>query len=359
MKRLLSLFIIIVFCLILISCDSTDDETTGLERIPMSNLDIDADFDFQSTREVSVNIGILLRNGEPLPGIGFQVFTNSGGDRIAAGITDETGYYHTDLTVPSYYDSLYIIGFMSSLSLPIIADQVNYLFGQLDSTNRGGDFDKPQQTRDGFVYLDPYNSSGVPDSLDTDIISAEFLTRVDTSLPERYPVPQYHPDYLDPNAVNNIILEELCDVWITFVHEGAGYRNSLGFYTYDEADGPPESADEITHYIAFPNASLHASGGELYAGDKVYLGRFEGGTVIGWFLVANGWTGSSVSETRDRWYSDPQLNISEDSEFSQHTILLYDAQEEKLLLGIEDLRRSSGADDDFNDDEEYREDEEE
>jgi len=146
----------------------------------------------------------------------------------------------------------------------------------------------------------------------------------------------------------NIEIEELADVWLTFLHEGAGYKNSLGFYTYDINEGAPASADELAHTIIFPNASLYYGGGGLQSGDQIYLGQFPAGTVIGWFLVANGWNGSGVNENRQRYYSNSEYNPEADDLYKQHAILLFDDDEEKLLLSFEDLMRP-GGDNDFND----------
>ena len=349
-KIILCIFLIVI--LFMLGCDSNDeDNVSGLGHVPMNNLDIDDDFDFQSTQNVTVSIGVYLRNGDPIEGITFEVFNknpDNGGSRITAGITSESGMFYSDIIMPSYYDSIYVVGFMSTLQLPIVNGSVSYIFGSYDPDLPTAVF-KPDTKRDGFVYLDPYDDDGVPDSLEIDNLSEDFLERVNTSLPERKPVPEYHPDYLNPTAVNNIIIDETCDVWITFVHEGASLKNSIGFYTYNQEDGAPESTDNLVHYIVFPNASLDRSGGELQPGYKVYLGNFDAGRVIGWFLVRNGWTNGTVSETRQRWYSDPQLNYAENEETMQHMVLLYDAQEEKLLYGVEDMFRNQGANNDFND----------
>ena len=61
---------------------------------------------------------------------------------------------------------------------------------------------------------------------------------VDASFPERRPVPQYNPHYLTSGNELDVDVEQRSDVWVTFVAEGAGYRNSLGYYTYN-TNNPP------------------------------------------------------------------------------------------------------------------------
>jgi LruC domain-containing protein len=137
-------------------------------------------------------------------------------------------------------------------------------------------------------------------------------------------------------------------VWVTFVSEGAGYRNVLGFYTY-KTGNPPLSADQIdTVHVIFPNASFAGSGGGLYAGNKVHLGQFSKGTEIGWVLISDGFRGSI---TNGNWifYSDQKLNPEANSAIKQHFVLCNDIGRGKFLLGVEDIKRDSNSDNDFND----------
>ena len=51
--------------------------------------------------------------------------------------------------------------------------------------------------------------------------------------------------------------------------EGAGYRNSVGYYTYDTGS-PPTTVDDIdTAYSVFPNFSNYASGGGKKSSHKL------------------------------------------------------------------------------------------
>ncbi|MBZ0242189.1 MAG: LruC domain-containing protein, partial [Bacteroidales bacterium] len=69
-----------------------------------------------------------------------------------------------------------------------------------------------------------------------------------------------------------------------------------------------------------------------------------------WALVADGWNGSEVVDKRWTVYSNKNLNPATDPDLKQQTVLLYDPGRERLLLGIEDIRRDSrDCDHDFND----------
>ena len=345
------IILIIVFSFFVNGCDTNDEnKDNDLEKVNITSLEIDDDFDYSSTKDVQIHITLLTNNDEPIEGIGFSIFNGNpemNGNLLANFVTDSQGSVSQKITIPSSLDSLTVSGFMTTETLPIEGNSFSFQLGGI-STRSIGRLLSSNKREVTFDYVEDFDSDGLPENLLTDAISADFLTRVDASLPERRPVPDYHPDYLAEGAQTNILIEELCDVWVTFLHEGAGYKNSLGFYTYTTQDGLPENVDDLNHTIFFPNASLQYSGGSMLSGDKIHLGQFEAGTVIGWFLVANGWNGNGVSTTNTRYYSDPVFNPESDPEYQQHNVLLYDQTEEKLLIGFEDLSRPHG-DNDFND----------
>jgi hypothetical protein len=88
-------------------------------------------------------------------------------------------------------------------------------------------------TAQSYSYLGTYNSQGLPNYLVTprDVVSSAFLNRIGASLPEGYPVPSYNPHYITAGTQTNIEIMgvDSADVWLTFVAEGAGYKNTLGF----------------------------------------------------------------------------------------------------------------------------------
>lgn len=203
-----------------------------------------------------------------------------------------------------------------------------------------------------YNYLGTYNSQGKPNYLESisDTVTQSFLNDVDASLPEGKPVPTYNPQYISTNAQTDIWLKDSAAVWVTFVAEGAGYRNVLGFYTYDTAS-PPQSVNDIANEtIIFPNVSASGSGGGLVAGDKVKIGSFSSGTGIGWFLIANGWNGSGVGSGNWKVYSNPDFNPETIASDRFHNVLLNDSSNQRIVLGFEDIRRDyASCDQDFND----------
>ncbi len=195
----------------------------------------------------------------------------------------------------------------------------------------------------------------------------------------------------------NVILNQAATVDVSFVYEGAGYRNSLGYFTFDPAN-PPTRASLMTNGsankvlvdgIIFPNASLFNSGGSyngLYTGDTMKLsfnnlasyawnqgkdcsvaGNCKLG--VGFFLVADGfqnitdpYTGISTNggvrlypDPNWVFYSlrdlNPELNSPSNPAINQHVVLLNVPNTNLYALSFEDANRGpgSGSDHDFND----------
>ena len=132
---------------------------------------------------------------------------------------------------------------------------------------------------------------------------------------------------------------------MTFIHEGAGYLNSFGFFTYDRAN-PPTNKNQIRETIVFPNLSYP----HLTPGHRIKLGNFPAGTSIGFFLAANGFANSTGVKTKavPYYYSLSGLNPESDPVLRQHNVLLRDPSTSQVVLGFEDLSRLTG-DNDFND----------
>jgi len=202
-----------------------------------------------------------------------------------------------------------------------------------------------------YNYLGSYTSDGTPLYFaPSDVISAQTMTLVHNALPEGYPVPTYNPQYISSGYDTDIILQDSADVWVTFVDEGAGYKNVLGYYTYN-INNPlttAPAASAIT--IIFPNVSKAGSGGSLLSGNKVKIGTFPANTGIGFILIADGWRSGAVSNGNWKVYSNPNFNPETNPALRYHNVLISDSSNQRVILGFEDIRRdNSGCDNDFND----------
>lgn len=189
------------------------------------------------------------------------------------------------------------------------------------------------------------------------------------------------------------------EVWATFMDEGAGYENSVGFFTWPgkngaannppvrNSEGLPMSPDGSsllnTERIIFPRTSTtFPLPQSANTGTTVYLGKFSGGTDglgIGFLIASNAWKGSNVRTTtmtnksgvdpkRDkRWIFYSVSGLNPDCSFvtgdcdnrDRHMVMLFDQNVNstvptadytyrRMILGFEDIRRDQG-DHDFND----------
>lgn len=154
---------------------------------------------------------------------------------------------------------------------------------------------------------------------------------------------------LDPT---NLYLESEAEVRVYFIGEGAGYHNTLGYYTGD-ADAITDGINNTDAQLIFPDASSSASylgdtsgstrteSEPLLAGDFVDLGLQDAGTLLNFFLIANGANGGTNIYT-----ADPTLNPDGTEHFVSLAITAV-ADSPYLLIGVEDLY--GGGDQDYND----------
>ena len=313
----------------------TDQPATGGESPGNETaIQVPVDFDFRTVENSEIVVPVRLPNGEPYPGAAVAVYDRRN-RLIFRGVTDAEGDFRADLK--------YFIG--GGLRARVFAPGYPDYSFLIDPGQGQASFDRP--ARD--ITLPEFaGSQGVPADLTEESISAEFLADVNFALPEQVPLPQSHPEYLLNSVDTNLLIEETAEVWITFIHEGAGYRNSFGYFTYPEGS-PPATPEVVSKVAVFPNASYRYSGGGLSTGDTVYLGRFEPGTRIGFWVIADGWRGGAIDEERPTYFSLPHLNPESDPELQKHLAVLFHEAEERIILGFEDLPRDGNSDQDFND----------
>lgn len=345
-------------------------------------------FNYATSKNVNLNLTLHANNEDPLAGVVVSIYapgSTSANAAIYKGVTDKSGKLTATITVPAYYDKLVIdpayiglmhnataningnsviatIGGKAGYSGDIVADAVNNnpgtaTTGKITNGYFSTDYVYPTGYSASTAYASPTNL-GRPNWLETtpDVIDASLLSYVNASLPESSPVPTTHPDYLNTTTVHTINVTAKADVWITYVSEGAGYQNTLAYYTYKTSNPPSQTSggtlvdgiDKVT--LVFPNASGSGSGGGLKSGDKVKLGTFDAGTSIGFVLIQNAWTGSGVNTGATKFYTQDEFNPENTAALRKHTVMLYDDVHKLYLLGFEDQnRQNGGSDNDFND----------
>ncbi len=330
----------------------------------LTELSASNDFDWETSALNSISITTLDNTNQAIPKVKVSLYSNYkslNGKEIVSGFTDQQGEFKLDYRFAKALDSVVVrtdyIGFPTEVKVPISENQINFTFGgipiddETDTTSYPS-FKSSAATPFTLNYLGKWNKDGKPRYLEStnDVISADFLADINNALPEYQPVPDYHPSYLWDIYEQNLNLIEDADVWITFVSEGAGYTNTLAFYTFDK-NNPPQSIDDINEAtVIFPNVSFKNSGGALRSGNKVYIGHFPAGTSLGWLLMTDAWDAASksVGDGINNLFSHKDLNPESDPSLRQHVVLLKDASRDVFIISFEDLLRP-GGDADFND----------
>jgi LruC domain-containing protein len=380
--RFILSWLTLLLVLLLSACNTTPP---GKGDINNNDGDIPDDFDYDTTRQVTFNISTQDLLGKPIATTVFEVYHSfnltaadpTDGTLVLTGITDAQGKYSGVVDVPSYIKTVLVnlsyVGLPSSAEVEIGTDNsVDVRFAPVSASNlqAGVSFDvgTPDSSVQNlstqaatYTYLGTYTNQGVPNYLaPSNPPSARILKMINTSLTERKAVTIHHPNFIVDGSEANLILKTTGEVSVTFLHEGTGYKNGLGYYYYNK-NQPPASRDAINNLtIIFPNSSYLGSGGGLRSGDQVKLKykpgttqestTFPAGTVVGWFLVAHGWDNNGVGNGYNLHVSNSNLNAEKTSELKKHTVLLYDEIDQMLILGIEDINREKKyADHDFND----------
>ncbi len=347
--------LILLSGLFLASCEFSTEVTAPESRAEIADLVIPPGFDFKTTRLVTLTVNVATYKGMA----SFGVYDEDGKLLLNAAASQSQPFI-TEIELPAWQDTLFVrpkrAGLPDNFTAVAGIQQAQVTIAPPPASKSGkaggrtNGITRKSALPNGLQTLGGWDNNGRPDYLEQpDVIEQSLLDDIDASLPESRPVPEYNQSYLVDSDMNTR-LQETAEIWVTFVHEGAGWTNSLGFYTYN-LDNPPATKDDIEDlYIIFPNTSYQGSGGNLNSGDKVSLGVYPANTGIGWFLIPNGWNRNeqTVKTSNQTKYSVKKFNDYTAAEFSQHAILLKDEKRELLLLGFEDTTRPAG-DNDFND----------
>lgn len=160
--------------------------------------------------------------------------------------------------------------------------------------------------------------------------------------PESKNVKNAKPELFDGATRKEIVLKAESDVYVTFISEGASLANTFGWYSYQQGS-KPSSASSIQMNILFP----HVSERVLRQGDRLRLGesKFPAGTVIGFFLIIDGWERGEIHYDRQTFFTNFDLNPNGE----QQHVLFKHKELGDIVLSFEDVLTSSASDKDYND----------
>ena len=377
----------------LVACSSGSPQESAPPEQTLENTVAPDGFDYATTRELNLTVTSRDAAGQPVANSLVEVFHSYDlsaaepveGEKVLTAVTDANGAFAGAFVVPTHAQSLRVtlavVGMPGELELPLAAGQTS-VSASFEPTGRESEASSVIETAanskqaDGYLTLGGWSKNlGLPDYLtngnsnNSADISARLKKLVKNSFPEGKSVSEHHPEFLQDNVQSDLVFTDSAEVFVTFVHEEAGFKNTLGYYVYDPAN-PPKSKDDIENYtLIFPNASFAYKGGNLLAGDRVQLKysvgtknestTFPAGSAVGWFIMSDGWSGNKNGKlTLPKKPSGEQLLFVSGSELNNdakaHMILLFDEQEDVFIMGIEDKDRAATepkdkSDHDFND----------
>lgn len=369
--------VVILGTIFLSSCLS--DQFHQIEQIAASG------FDFSTINQVSLSVNALDNTDQPVGDVQVKIYTQNpltSDGTIATGIEEKLIYSGTTnsegkmicrISPATSVDSLYVlisqIGF-SALHQVKISNDIQLTIGGRNNQSQSSVIRGIRKVNsiatpvlvNGFYTIGTWTSNGTPGYLfkPDDVVSAALLADINATIPEYKKLPSTHPEFFDDPNDGSIKLYEDAEVFVTFIHEGAAWTNTLAYYTYPTSTPPAKISEIKDKTVIFPNFSFLNGGGGLITGNKVqllyynsstktYSNIFPKGTTVAWILHAQGWSGSNIRIVNDKnmWYSDQILNLEKD-ELKKHNVVLRDSERDLLLIGFEDQQRE-GSDNDFND----------
>jgi hypothetical protein len=162
---------------------------------------------------------------------------------------------------------------------------------------------------------------------------ANLVDSLKVILPEEGNAVLSGPEFFSDTIQKKIVLKKESKVYVTFIDATAYYKNTLCWYSYNKLQ-PPLNVSDVKGNVLFPNISKVGNGGLLEAGYTVQLGTesFPAGTVIGFYLVADGWKDGTIAYGNPTYYTDNNLNAGGE----QRHVLFKDTYSHYLVVGFED-----------------------
>ncbi len=396
----------------------TPDEFASASQNTME-IAVPAQFDWSSNGEVSLNLQLLDGDGLAAPRTGVSVYAMPDAamadglrepfdnelDNVAelfTGVSDEQGHINTVMQVPGHVISAGHV-FVRTRLMGVSANAVvslsetdsnmavaDWTFGpvgmadeRLDTVDPhvlpvDSEFDlSTRNATQGNFYLQPPGSfyhgfyghipairtSGRCDVTET---NAGQLCRSAFSKAEIQRLGQIITEGKTPaekytnadSSLSNLVFNKKANVIVSFLLDGAGYRNTFGFFSFDSSAPPTNHLDLTSARILFPNTSFRGSGGYMFPGDAVSLGEIDpaaGNDSIGFYLAANGWpNGFGKGTPGQHFYSLSELNPESEPDQRKHMLLISNTVDEetntrRLWVAVEDIRLDEGSDRDYND----------
>lgn len=167
-KLLKNFSLMILALLALASCNNKNGDSPGPQKEKtMKDLVISNNFEWKTSKPANLIITAKDNEGQPIAGAKFSIFTDNpenGGKLIVSGVTNTTGIYSVDYSVPAYYSALYVRSDYVGLPTP----------GMVSLDNNGFDITlggKEKNTRTVMVMVFPITLMIIPTILTKHLIT--------------------------------------------------------------------------------------------------------------------------------------------------------------------------------------------
>ena len=388
---------------------------------PVTNtneIDVPVQFDWSSDSEFTLDLVLNDAEGQPAPNTGVSVYAMPASAlaanrqptddemltaaRLYSGVSDANGLVNATVQAPGHVFSsgsvfvttkLFGVTAASVAPLTMAADgsrTASWIYGPPGMATETVDEVDPNQLQDnsgrsiqnrsaadGNYYLQPFENhyhwfyGHMPaiwdNKCDVQNTSAGMLCRSDVQdahikkLKGIVGEGQTPADkYLNAeSSQSNLVFNKKANVIVSFMHEGAGFRNTFGFFTYNTGAEPTDPQTLDSARILFPNTSYRNSGGYHFSGDSVSLGEIDpanGHNAVGFYLAADGWSNNQGQGIDGyRFYSLDSLNPEENPDDRKHMLLIANEVDQatntrRLWVAVEDRRLDRDQSDrDYND----------
>lgn len=387
-RKLLQLSFIALSALFAVSCakDVTEVDSTPDKPQPVSN-----DWNFGTSKTVTLSVKASDLQNAPISKRAVSLYSKSPKSANSSDWdssvspfseiqTDANGSFSTSITLESTVDTLYLhiknISFSDPIAVPVTSSSISLDLhpagygiarSAVKSTKAASDPWKYEvspyfNASSNLWVLGTYNANGYPDYLvGRDTYTSTFLNAISASFPETRDMIINKPELFVDGTTSNLAVTASCNIWVSFLSEGASDNNVVGYFYYPTGSSPATAASIARRIVMFPKVQNVAGGGSLVQGDKVELKYYNGtswtnvfpaGVTIGWFILNKGYnttmpaSGNIGLSTGIPYYSIPRFNSGDGG--YQHNVIFFDKTSQTAVIGFED-RPITASDKDFND----------
>ncbi|MEI7676062.1 MAG: LruC domain-containing protein [Bacteroidales bacterium] len=364
--------------------------------LPQGNVNTTSVFNYDSQGDYRVNVSFNGINNLPVTNTGVEIYDRNpllagtstwrtDVQKFATAQTDADGQLITTLTLSSIVDTLYLKINSIDFPLPVKVAVKSKNIAQTVSISKSSVLRSASAVATPWKYevapftassnlwvLGDFSNLGYPSYVESrDVVSNDLKLAVNAALPEKVNLVKTNPSmFTDPNSGSFVTLDK-CQIWVSFLAEGAWWQNTLGYIYYPTNSAPASISDISKQVVIFPNSSTpygsqsgDSGNGSMVQGDKVRLkyynettriwtDTFPSGLTISWFMYPAGFhngvgVNKGITPTWNPLYSLSDLNTNK----LQQNILLYDKVTDHIIIGFEDTERNakgSAGDQDFND----------